>query len=152
MSITYDTMVHVVGPADKVALFKEKALGLPAGAHSTGVELQKDTPTHMTFAESTYNNEKGEKHALPALALLGLAEPMAVAGVTVRTVLCCNTTSALEVVIENNKIASSRQLVLDTNSRTVNEEEPPVVVRSQIGKVDAWAKAYAQVFAEAAVN
>jgi hypothetical protein len=137
VSIDYSVTVYAVGPADKIAQFREKALAVPASRGAAALELYHDLPNCVALSDTN-------SCVYPELLHFAMAAEMPVEGVTMRVFLATECMLEAEYVLEKNQRVYCRQAELDLSADIENTEHFPEIVLGEEGNAKAWSDACAR--------
>jgi len=144
MSISYEAVVQAVGPADKIALFKEKVLALKPPYSSYGIEQQIDLPNCVGFYENTSGSARDVSYRWPELFYMATNDPMTVDGIVLRVFLITECIYEMQLVIEDNQTAFQQRSELDMGAFVAPDEDLPEIVHEAVGDATAWQRACAR--------
>lgn len=137
MSIDYSVTVYAVGPADKIAEFREKALAVPATYGDATLELYHDLPNCVALCDTS-------SRVYPELFYFAMADEMPVEDLTMRVFLVTECTLEAEYVLEKNQRVYYRQAELDLSADVEKAEHFPEILLGEEGNSTAWSDACAR--------
>jgi hypothetical protein len=137
MSIDYSVTVYAVGPADKIAQFREKVLAVPATYGDAPLELYHDLPNCVALCDTS-------SRVYPELFYFGMADEMPVEDITMRVFLVTECTLEAEYVLEKNQRVYYRQAELELSADIENTEHFPEIMLGEEGNAKAWSEACAR--------
>lgn len=144
MSISYEAVVQAVGPADKIALFKEKVLAIKPPYSSYGIEQQIDQPNCVGFYENTSGSARDTSYRWPELFYLATNDPVVVDGIVIRVFLITECIYETQLVIEDNLLAFQQRSELDMGACVPPDEDLPEIIHDVEGDATAWERACAR--------
>lgn len=134
MSIDYSVTVYAVGPAEKIAQFREKVLAVPATYGDAPLELHHDLPSCVAVCDTS-------SRVYPELFYFAMSDEMPVGGVTMRVFLATECTLEAEYVLEKNERVYYRQAELDLSADIEETEHFSEILLGEEGNASAWSQA-----------